>query len=124
MASRWAYEALMVNQFVNNRYQKDFYDMEMLESNVTYDMQFLIPALIQEIRDALDSYSNDPAGDELKDRLETIRNGISSIFLTGSYPGFNNLYPGQFSESAGKDAIRWLEKYQDQSCHSPRTIVL
>ncbi len=54
MASRWAYEALIVNQFVNNRYQDDFYDHEMLESNVTYDMQFLIPTLIQEIQDAND----------------------------------------------------------------------
>lgn len=112
MASRWAYEALAVNQFVNNRYQRDFYEQEMLESNVTYDMQFLIPTLIQEIQDANDILRTDPGDPELSYRLHTIRSGFSSIFLTGRYPGFNNLRPDNFSTDAGEDAIRWLRKYQ------------
>jgi len=112
MASRWAYEALTVNQFVNNKYQDDFFDLEMLESNVIFDMQFLIPTLIQEIQDASGIYMNDPAGNDLKERLGTIRDGISSIFLTGTYPGLQHLYQEQFSVPAGTEAIRWLKKYQ------------
>ena len=112
MASRWAYEALTVNQFVNNRYQKDFFDLEMLESSVSYDMQFLIPALIQEVQDASEKYITEPGGKELKAQLGTIRNGLSSIYLTSNYPGINNLYPEQFSLAFGNDAIGWLEKYK------------
>lgn len=34
--ARWAYEALMVNQFKNNEYEKDFYELEKLESIYNY----------------------------------------------------------------------------------------
>lgn len=112
MASRWAYEALTVNQFVNNEYQDDFFDLERLESSVIYDLQFLIPTLIQEIQDATGTYIKNPAGNDLTDRLGTIRDGMGSIFLTDSYPGLQNLYPEQFSISVGRDAIRWLKEYQ------------
>ena len=33
MASKWAYEALAVNQFKNNRYEKQFYDLDKTMSN-------------------------------------------------------------------------------------------
>ncbi len=112
MASRWAYEALVVNQFVNNRYQKDFYEHEMLESNITYDMQFLIPALIQEIQDANESLRTKSVDSGLSKRLHTIRSGFSSIFLTKSYTGLDDLYPDNFTTVAGEKAIRWLRKYQ------------
>ncbi len=112
MASRWAYEALTVNQYVNNKYQNDLMDLEMLESNVTFDMQFLIPTMIQEIQDVTQVYMNTPTGDEMEDRLNTIRNGFSSIFLTSAYPGLKDFYPEHFSPTAGEAAIRWLEKYQ------------
>ena len=45
MASRWAYEALAVDQFVNNDYQKNFYafDREINLSN--YKKSFFVPEL-------------------------------------------------------------------------------
>ncbi len=112
MTSRWAYEALTINQFLNNKYQNDFVDLESLESSITYDMQFLIPALIQEIKDATEKFIADPQGEDLFAQLGTIRNGFSSIFLTGDYPGLNTLYPEQFSTDNGYKAIGWLEKYK------------
>ncbi len=112
MASRWAYEALTVNQFMNNRFQKDFYDLEMLESNVTYDMQFLVPALIQEIEDASDIYRNDQEAMNLKEHFRTIRTGLSSIFLTGVYTGLDKFNADDFTLETGEDAISWLQKYR------------
>jgi hypothetical protein len=32
MASRWAYEAIVVDQFMNNTYEKPYYDLEKIES--------------------------------------------------------------------------------------------
>ncbi|MCK5137508.1 MAG: ATP-binding cassette domain-containing protein [Bacteroidales bacterium] len=112
MTSRWAYEALAVNQFMNNRYQNDLYDLEMLESNITYDMQFLIPALIQEIEDASEIFRNGQDDHSLRKHLSTIRKGLLSIFLTGTYPGLEKINPDDFSVAIGEDAIRWLQKYQ------------
>ena len=112
MTSRWAYEALAVRQFTSNAYQKDLYETEMLESNVTYDMQFLIPAIIQEIEDAIEVYANDPESPDLSGHLKTISDAISSIFLANPYPRLDQISSGNFSVTSGQDAITWLQKYQ------------
>ncbi|MFO7669505.1 MAG: ATP-binding cassette domain-containing protein [Bacteroidales bacterium] len=111
MASRWAYEALSVNQFANNAYQESLFDTEMLESNITYDMQFLIPAITYEIEDAI-TFRNENRQQELSASLKTIKNAFTSISLTKPYPYPERIEMDQFSESAGREAIGWLQKYQ------------
>lgn len=45
MPSRWAFEALVVNQFVSNKYQKEFYELEKKEKNANYKNVYYIPKL-------------------------------------------------------------------------------
>jgi len=45
MASRWAYEALSVNQFKNNAFEKEFFDIEQQISSADYIQAYLIPEL-------------------------------------------------------------------------------
>jgi ABC-type multidrug transport system ATPase subunit len=45
MASRWAYEALMVTQFKDNRYERQFYNSEQNIRNATYYRSYAIPKL-------------------------------------------------------------------------------
>jgi len=45
MPSRWAFEALLVNQFMNNEYEKKFYDIEKKCSNYDFKNVYLIPEL-------------------------------------------------------------------------------
>lgn len=52
MASRWAYEALAVNQFKNNKYEKPMYEMERIMSEADYRKTYWIPRLIQKIDEA------------------------------------------------------------------------
>lgn len=112
MASRWAYEALTVNQFVNNTYQKPLYETEMMESNITYDMQFLIPAIIHEIEDAIALQQNNPSDQELTANLHTIEYALSSIFLTTPYQHPDRISRDQFSAATGNEVISWLQKYR------------
>ncbi|MCF8379658.1 MAG: ATP-binding cassette domain-containing protein [Bacteroidales bacterium] len=51
MASRWAYEALVVNQFKNNNYEKYFNEINTESSNLLYELNFLIPAINNKIYD-------------------------------------------------------------------------
>jgi len=111
MASRWAYEALAVNQFENNAYQKPLFHTEMLESNISYDMQFLVPAIIQEIEDAI-SFLEENQETKLSASLQTIENALSSITLSSPYPNARHLSPEQFSANNGREAIDWLQNYQ------------
>jgi ABC-type multidrug transport system ATPase subunit len=114
MASRWAYEALSVAQFVNNNYQKNLYRVEMRQSNVAYDRQFLVPALIQEIRDARELFTREPADPGLPARLETIRDAFGSIFLTGKFAGTGRFNPVDFSTALADSATEWLGDYRSR----------
>jgi len=112
MPSRWAYEALAVNQFVNNAYQRPLYETERLESNITYDLHFLIPAINQEIEDATVLYQNKSSVQELSASLGCIENALSSIRLTNPYPHTDQLSMDLFTDATGKELLNWLQKYQ------------
>jgi ABC-type multidrug transport system ATPase subunit/uncharacterized tellurite resistance protein B-like protein len=45
MISRWAYEAIMVNQFKNNRFEKIFYDVDKEISLADYRTVYYVPRL-------------------------------------------------------------------------------
>lgn len=45
MTSRWAYEALAVNQFKNNNFEKHFYPFDKVISNAQYKKVYWIPKL-------------------------------------------------------------------------------
>lgn len=45
MATRWAYEAMTVEQFKNNKYEKPFFDYDMEISQNDWYASFLIPSL-------------------------------------------------------------------------------
>ena len=49
MASKWAYEALMVNQFVNNEFEKKFYEIDKKESVANYKQIYYLPELKEKL---------------------------------------------------------------------------
>ncbi len=53
MTSRWAYEALAVEQFKNNRYMKQFFEIDQQISNATYKESFLIPTLLTSLDETI-----------------------------------------------------------------------
>ena len=112
MASRWAYEALVVNQFVNNAYQKPHYETERLESNITYDLQFLIPAITHELEEAISLFHIKPADPEFTASLGTIKQALLSVRLTTPYPHPGHLSMEQFSDETAEAIITWLENYR------------
>jgi hypothetical protein len=112
MPSRWAYEALAVNQFVYNKYQQHFYEVEMQESNVTYDLQFLVPTLIQQIEDAETMYLRGSEG--FSDQLNVVRSGFDAIYLTPSFPGQERFFPDAFRPALADSTISWLRAYRSR----------
>ena len=45
MASRWAYEAMVVDQFRNNSYEKPYYTFEKVEAQADFRSSFLVNEL-------------------------------------------------------------------------------
>ncbi len=79
MASRWAYEALAVNQFRNNEYQKHFFAVEQAESNISYELYHLIPAILEKINDTERYLQSDPKDPRILENFKIILNGLQDI---------------------------------------------
>jgi len=57
MPTKWSYEALMVNQFKNNEFQKNFYEIEKRESNADFKKVHYIPELKKNLSFIEDNFS-------------------------------------------------------------------
>ncbi|MGF1533110.1 MAG: ATP-binding cassette domain-containing protein [Bernardetiaceae bacterium] len=68
-ASRWAYEALMVEQFKGNDYQKVFYLQDLKKSQANYQRSHWIPE-IERLIDRVSEYRESPS-DSVKRVLES-----------------------------------------------------
>jgi len=79
MTSRWAYEALTVNQFVNNKYEKNFYFLEQKLSEYKYLSTVLIPK-IEDIVTFIDNNIKNPKQEEeLIEKLHILQNEIAFL---------------------------------------------
>lgn len=75
MASRWAFEALTVTQFRDNKFEKYFYQMEKAESEASYKNVYWAPFLQQKIETVQELITKKDKGFEkaVKDNLALIK---------------------------------------------------
>lgn len=103
MISRWAYEAMMVNQFKNNKYEKIFYDLDKEISLADYRTVYYLPRL----RSMLEFvFTNKDSEDE------EIKELISSNFET-----LGNELKFQV-ETFGKDKFPYLDRLTEERLDS------
>jgi ABC-type multidrug transport system ATPase subunit/uncharacterized tellurite resistance protein B-like protein len=56
MPTKWSYEALMVHQFKENRFEKTFYAVEKRINNFDFKQSYFIPYLEDMLRDCVEDY--------------------------------------------------------------------
>jgi ABC-type multidrug transport system ATPase subunit len=79
MASRWAYEALLVYQFKNNRYQKNLYSIEKKESHASFMMNYLVPELQLKLTQCEKNYKSGLNREKFKNDLMLLKNELQKI---------------------------------------------
>lgn len=102
IVSRWAYEALIVNEFKNNRYEQRLFSYDKLESNLSYKLSYLFPKLdelVQTYSDTQDSM----AGNRKKFTGEMIDNNI-----TDEYRNYERLF-GKIERNDEEDSLTSLK---------------
>lgn len=72
IAARWAFEAIAVDQFTNNAYQKEFYTFERIKSQATYIKDYWVPEMTNQLNKR--EQTTDP--DEKKDIDQLIFNEL------------------------------------------------
>ncbi|MBI2969061.1 MAG: ATP-binding cassette domain-containing protein [Bacteroidetes bacterium] len=116
MVTRWAYEALAVNQFKNNKYESRFYDIDKKRNNISYKKNFWISKL----RGLVDRVQNNMVmqGKEtdIENDLKLLYNELSfeAKVIQPAFQELDNLVPGKFNEAIAqnvKDFLTHLNRY-------------
>ena len=109
MASRWAFEAIAVNQFKSNKFQKEFYEFEKAQSISNYKKTFWIAEVKSKIGFVETYYSKTEKREEVKDALDllTYEIGKEGTLLQLPFEGLDKLN----IDSIDDKTIKALRKY-------------
>src|SRR5690606_10922669 len=78
MASRWAFEAAMVSQFKDNRFEREYYMYDQVMAEADFKKIYLIPELKTKLQYALNRYRDeDPqVREQVEERLRVVKHEI------------------------------------------------
>ncbi|WP_282126289.1 ATP-binding cassette domain-containing protein [Marinifilum flexuosum] len=116
MTSRWAYEALVVEQFKNNQFEKQFFPYEKAMSESSFRSSFLIPAMQQSYKSWLKE-NNDK-------HYRVFKNELIKLSDVYSFPTELEVSKQVLRDSSAR-VQTWLEhvkqagwkEYKEQSMH-------
>lgn len=112
MASRWAYEALMVEQFKKNGYEKIFFKIEQEKSNANYKSSFLIPRIEQKIEENLKWMHQKPEEEKIISNFYQILHGIKTLTAASGLGPFEyaaKLNPNDFNDEIAEETMDYLQ---------------
>jgi ABC-type multidrug transport system ATPase subunit len=116
MASRWAFEALAVEQYKENRYMTRFFDVEKEMAQSRFRSDILTTELVGQV-DLVDGWIrlNKPA-DDIPQKLVIIKNEIEKLDDEKLLPEFQfteSLVPGKFNSEIAELAKTHLNQLKD-----------
>jgi ABC-type multidrug transport system ATPase subunit/uncharacterized tellurite resistance protein B-like protein len=119
MASRWAFEALTVNQFKNNDFEKDFYVYDRIIADTDFKTSYWLPEIKNKAEYTLQFLtSKDPeVREKLSYNIRLIKNEMRKLLRNNEnleFEALDQLDPDYIKEDALKELISYLdylEKY-------------
>ena len=114
MASRWAFEAGMVTQFKDNKFEQEFYFYDKVMASSDYQKVYFIPELETRLQYCLNNYLSDDqeAKSKVEKDLELIRNEIgkeAGEVKSEPLPWLSSLNPAKFDSAAFQQALTFLD---------------
>ena len=112
MTTRWAYEALAVTQFRDNRFEKPLFEVERVISNNSYLTSFLLPEIRNTARYVALNKDVDSLRPVVAYKLGLIRNQFHRATRYHNIPPFEfveKLYPDSLKEEFYDDFIGYLD---------------
>ncbi len=112
MVTRWAYEALCVEEFKSNKFEKPFFKDDMEISQNDWYASFLIPALKTKVNECLTAGKDPDYMDYSKSNFEKLNYHIRDLsHISGINAGawLNNLNYQDFNGTIAEDANHLLD---------------
>ncbi|MEX2231810.1 MAG: ATP-binding cassette domain-containing protein [Cyclobacteriaceae bacterium] len=115
MASRWAFEAAMVTQFKDNKFEREFFLYDQVMADADFKKIYLIPELQTKLQFALNQFQNPDSivKTQVAKSLELVRNEIQSELNDlgdEKFGHLNDLVPARFDSSVYQNASAFLVK--------------
>lgn len=114
ITARWAYEALAVYQYKENKYEKQFYQFDKAMSISDFKKNYWIRTLNNKVAFIERNVDNQDRIDELKQNLELLRNELKKELdsESGRIVKFNS-YNKLYYDKIDKETIQALKNYLD-----------
>ena len=125
MTTRWAYEAISVEQFRSNRFQKPFFKYDMEISQNDWYASFLIPTLKVKINECIIAGKNPDYKEHVENNFEKINYHFTELIAaSGLKPGswYSSLNNSKFNEIIGDDAKIYLDSLKVALRHKNKDI--
>jgi ABC transport system ATP-binding/permease protein len=113
IVARWGYEALAVEQFTNNRYERLFYDYEKGRSKASFIKQYWKDAMNDKLGVLESSILNQRKYDGFVEDLDFVQYEIKKRLADipdGTYTDADKLTPGQVNDQVIQSTKAYVEK--------------
>ncbi len=113
MPTKWTYEALMVNQFKNNKYQQALFDEEKQISQADFKQVYLIPELESKLNECIDDVLKNNEITDTEDNLILLKNEIQKELQNVeqvSFDALNKINPEDFNSQVAVKVQEYLNK--------------
>ncbi len=110
MASRWAFEALAVNQFKENRYEKIFYKEDKRISIATYKKDFWTQKIMNKVAKVDNELKNGKKPEDLKADILFLYNELKKEekYSHKKFAALPDVKPGAYNEATSKAIKEYL----------------
>ena len=113
MASRWAFEAFMVTQYRDNKFEKKFYELDKTIANAEYRRVYMIPALESRLAYCVNNRSQwrNEKNERMVSTLSLIQKEIGHELESigqDKFPNLDKLAIGKFDSTVYKETSKFL----------------
>jgi ABC-type multidrug transport system ATPase subunit len=91
MTSRWAYEALAVDQFKDNKFTRNLFDIEMLKGNASFYGDILLPKVLSKIDDAQYFELKGINPEQVAKNMDLVKAELNNLAKKGIYAPFEKI---------------------------------
>ena len=114
MFSRWAYEALIVEQFKHNKYQQNFFEIEKEKSEAVYISSYLITELNTRLKKCEEGMKEEQYKELVEKYFNILRTEISQLkelpeLANLKYEHLNSLNSKDFTEEIATDTYQFFK---------------
>ncbi|MCF8381523.1 MAG: ATP-binding cassette domain-containing protein [Bacteroidales bacterium] len=111
MPTKWSYEALMVNQFKNNFFHVNFYDLDKNINNADFKQSYYLPELEKRLRKVKQEFQLTGKVDQTAEDLLLLQNELiseSNLVNAVQIPDNSFFNPDSFGLAGAKEAEKMI----------------